>query len=118
MWSYTHSKSSLLNEQTLKMLQSNSSRQIYHRSFKSSLLSHNHDPLPKEEKPKAKCAPINYYNPQSWEQMLQRTLTVNDLVKAKPGHQKHASIDLTNRIIVPQKMPEYTVKTRKINQNP
>ena len=36
-----------------------------------------------ERKKEAKCAPTNYYETQDWNKLLSKTMSVNDLFKAR-----------------------------------
>lgn len=80
-----------------------SSAQHYQRLFQSKMPS--------------KCTPANVYNPQSWQDLISRTLNANDLVRGSaihPSRKQHENLKRTKKVLEPQLQDEVDVLGNKI----
>lgn len=65
----------------------------------------------------AKCAPANVYNPQSWQDLISRTLNANDLVKGgaiHPSRKRQENLKQTKQVLEPHLQDEVDVMGNKI----
>lgn len=65
----------------------------------------------------SECTPANVYNPQSWQDLISRTLNANDLVKGgaiHPVRKQQESLKQTKKVLEPHLQDEVNVMGNKI----
>ena len=60
----------------------------------------------------SQCTPANVYNPQSWQDLISRTLNANDLVKGSaihPSRKQQENLQRTKKVLEPRLQDEVDV---------
>ena len=70
-----------------------------------------------QKKSRAKFTPANIYNPQTWQDLISKTLDANDMVKGGAAHKsrrQNECLAKTKRILIPDLQDEVDCKGNKI----